>query len=226
MKKANNIRDFKNGNWYWVDKLIVQKNVPKIGTMSFTVYSFLASLADKNQSCFPSQKYIAESIGCSRSTVNKAIKALVKYGLIIKKRKDRYHCTYSLIKVRCRAEETQMSHTGKSDVTQRNTNDNKRIRNNNNNNIDKMRKGFSKIRSFKEFTPRNREELIAVDLADTLDDYQGLPFYISLAKKYPETFLRRILEQVMQVPQEKIKKSRGALFNHLVQKDREKPRLH
>jgi len=89
-----------------------------------------------------------------------------------------------------------------------------------------MRKGFSKIRSFKEFTPRNREELIAVDLADTLDDYQGLPFYISLAKKYPETFLRRILEQVMQVPQEKIKKSRGALFNHLVQKDREKPRLH
>lgn len=218
MKEVNNIRDLKDCNWYWVDKIIIQKYVPQIGTMSFTVYSFLASLADCNQSCFPSQKYIAKRVGCSRSTVNKSIKVLVKYGLIKKERKNRYHCTYSLIKVRCSVEETQMLNTGNSDVSQRNTNDNKRIRNINN--IDKSGKWLSKIKVLKEFKPRTKEELLALDLAIALNDYQGLPLYISLAKKHPETFLRNILGQVRGIPQEKIKKSRGALFNHLVQKNR------
>ena len=109
------IRDLKNGEWYWVDKIIIQKYVPKIGAMGFVVYSFLASLADSSQRCFPSQKYIAERLGCSRSTVNKNIKVLIKYGLVKKERKNRYHCTYSLIEIRCKAEklryrtqETQM----------------------------------------------------------------------------------------------------------------------
>lgn len=216
-KSKIQIRELSKGNWYWADKAIVQKYVPKIGTMGFTVYSFLASLADSNQSCFPSQKYIAESIGCSRSTVNRTIKVLVKYELVRKERKDRYHCIYSLIKVRCKAEETQKLHTGNSDISQRNINDNKRIRNNNN--IDKKKKWSSKFRAFKEFQPRTKEELLAIDLATALDDYQGLSFYISLAKKYPERLLRRILEQVKEVPKEKIRKSRGALFNYLVQKN-------
>jgi len=82
MKENNNVRELKNGSWYWIDKIIIQKYVPKIGAMGFTVYSFLASLTNSNQSCFPSQKYIAERIGCSRSTVNKTIKVLVKCGLI------------------------------------------------------------------------------------------------------------------------------------------------
>lgn len=216
-KSKIQIRELSKGNWYWADKAIVQKYVPKIGIMGFTVYSFLASLADSNQSCFPSQKYIAESIGCSRSTVNRTIKVLVKYELVRKERKDRYHCIYSLIKVRCKAEETQKLHTGNSDISQGNINDNKRIRNNNN--IDKKKKWSSKFRAFKEFQPRTKEELLAIDLATALDDYQGLSFYISLAKKYPERLLRRILEQVKEVPKEKIRKSRGALFNYLVQKN-------
>jgi len=224
MKENNNIRELKNGSWYWIDKIIIQKYVSKIGAMGFTVYSFLASLANSNQSCFPSQKYIAERIGCSRSTVNKTIKVLVNCGLIKKERRNRYHCTYLLIKVRCKVEETQRSRVGNSDVFQIDTNDNKRIRNNNN--IDKRGKWSPKVKNFKEFKPRTREELLAVDLAVALDDYHGLPLYISLAKKYPEAFLRNILGQVRGIPQEKIKKSRGALFNHLVQKNKQNSLLH
>lgn len=85
MNEENNIRKLKPGSWYWVDKIIIQKYVPRIGARAFTVYSFLASLADSKQSCFPSQKYIAENIGCSRSTVNKTIKILAKNGLIKKR---------------------------------------------------------------------------------------------------------------------------------------------
>jgi biotin operon repressor len=211
------IRELKNGKWFWIDKIIIQEYVPKIGTIGFIVYSFLASLADSNQSCFPSQKYIAERLGCSRSTVNKNIKVLVKYGLIKKERKNRYHYTYSLIEIRCKEEETQMLHAGNSDVSQIDTNDNKRIKNNTN--IDKGKNWAPKFKTFKEFKPRTREELLAVDLAKALDDYKGLLLYISFAKKYPESLLRKILGQVKEIPQEKIKKSRGALFNYLVQRN-------
>ena len=68
------------------------------------------------------------------------------------------------------------------------------------------------------FKPSNRHELLALDLARELNDYQGLPFYLSCSKKYPEPLLRGVLSQVKEVPEEKITKSRAALFNHLIQK--------
>jgi len=71
---------------------------------------------------------------------------------------------------------------------------------------------------FKNFIPRNRQELLALDLAERLDDYEGIALYISYSKKYPESILRRVLSQVMEIPDEKIRKSRGALFNHLVKR--------
>ncbi len=70
----------------------------------------------------------------------------------------------------------------------------------------------------KSWRPKNREELLAWDLATAFKDRKGLPFYISCTRKYPESFLRRALAEVMAVPEDKIKKSRGALFNHLVQR--------
>ena len=70
---------------------------------------------------------------------------------------------------------------------------------------------------FKGFKPKTKEERLAVDIAETLNDYQGLLLYLAYAKKYPETLLRRVLGIVLEVPMEKIKKSRGALFNYLIQ---------
>ena len=63
-----------------------------------------------------------------------------------------------------------------------------------------------------------KEELLARDLAAGLDDETNLAFYLSVCRRYPEEFLRRTYSQVKQVPEKKIKKSRGALFNYLVQK--------
>ena len=63
-----------------------------------------------------------------------------------------------------------------------------------------------------------REELLARDLAAGLDDEENLRFYLSVCRKYPEEFLRKTYSQVKQIPEKKIKKSRGALFNYLVQK--------
>jgi hypothetical protein len=63
-----------------------------------------------------------------------------------------------------------------------------------------------------------KEELLAMDLAEGLNDRANLGFYIFVSRKYPEGFLRRIYSQVKEVPSNKIKKSKGALFNYLIQK--------
>lgn len=68
------------------------------------------------------------------------------------------------------------------------------------------------------FKPTSREELLALDLAVALDDPRGLPLYLSYARRFPESFLRQVLGEVKEMPSERIKKSRAALFNHLVHK--------
>lgn len=67
-----------------------------------------------------------------------------------------------------------------------------------------------------------KEELLARDLAAGLDDEANLRFYFSVCRKYPGGFLRKIYGQVKEIPLNKIKKSRGALFNYLIQKHENK----
>ncbi len=216
--KKNEIRDLRNGNWYWIDKVVIKNFTSKVGAVGIAVYSFLASLADRSQGCFPSQKYIADSLGYSRATVNKTLKLLEKNRLIRKDKRSRYHCVYKLLKVRGKAGETQMSSRRNSDVNQVNTNNNKLTRINNN--IDIENKNFLNFNSGtpKSFRLKNRRELLALDLAESLNDLQGLPLYLTYSKKYPESFLRKILGEVKEVPLVEIKKSKGALFNYLVKK--------
>lgn len=68
------------------------------------------------------------------------------------------------------------------------------------------------------FFTLTKEELLARDLAEGLNDKASLGFYLSVCRKYPGSFLRKIYSQVKEIPANKIKKSKGALFNYLVQK--------
>ena len=163
---------------------------------------------------------MAERLGCSRSTINKAVKTLASSGLIGIEKRNRYHLVYTLLEVRCRAGKTQMSKRGNRDVSLSDTNDNKvRINNNDNDNDNDMKNLDSADRStVRDFTPRTKEELLALDLARGLDDLKALPLYLAYARKYSEGALRRALSEARAVPAAQIKKSRGALFNHLIQK--------
>jgi hypothetical protein len=62
----------------------------------------------------------------------------------------------------------------------------------------------------------SKEEKLAQELADTLSDQESLPFYRDLVLKYSETFLREKLKKVMSIPQDQIRKTRGALFTYLI----------
>ena len=171
-------------------------------------------MTDNNQRCFPSQKYIADKLGYSRATVNRAMKRLEENGLIRIEKRSRYHCAYHLLKIRCNTDETQMSHRGNSGVIYFDTNDNKITRNIND--IDNEDKKM--IEHKREFIPSTREELLALDLADALNDHKGLSLYISYARRFPESLLRQTLGEVNEIPIEQIRKSRAALFNYLISK--------
>lgn len=69
----------------------------------------------------------------------------------------------------------------------------------------------------KEFVPRNKEGLLALDIARGLGDLKGIKYYFSVCKKYPEPVVRRIYAHVKELPDGKVK-NRGSLFNHLIKK--------
>ena len=62
----------------------------------------------------------------------------------------------------------------------------------------------------------SESRLIAEELALALNDRENFSLYNHYARIYPESALRKILEQVLKVPIERIKKSRGALFTYLL----------
>jgi biotin operon repressor len=211
-EQNSEVRNFNDGEWCWINKSVIQEYTPKVGPIGITVYCFLASMVDSEQKCFPSQKYIAEKLGCSRATVSRTLKRLESNGLIRIEKRNRYHCAYQLSRV-SNTDETQMSHTGNSDLHQSYTNDNYLIRNINDIDIEK-----SLNEQGKEFTPRTRAELLALDLADALNDRKALALYLSYSRRFPESLLRKALGEAKEMPEEQIRKSRAALFNHLVRK--------
>ena len=69
----------------------------------------------------------------------------------------------------------------------------------------------------------SKKEKLAQELADTLSDRDSLPFYRDLVFKYSESFLRSKLKKVMSIPQDQIRKTRGALFTYLIQQHEHRP---
>lgn len=63
---------------------------------------------------------------------------------------------------------------------------------------------------------KSNNKTLAYELAKALDDLDSLTVYFTFVETYQEAFLRKILNKVMTVPQEQIKRSRGALFTYLV----------
>lgn len=217
--KKHEIRSTKKGNWYWIDKKILHQYGKRLRPSGVAVYNVLASFVNsETQSCIPTQKTMAELIGISRRTVIRKTKLLKKLGLIrVEKKKGRCHYQLLKLKANVTSDSQRCDKRYISDATQGNINKNylKRI---NNKNIDIKKFLNSDIKTLKEFKPRTREELLALDIAKGLNDIKALPLYLSYAKKYPESLLRKILGEIKEIPIEKIKKSRGALFNHLIKK--------
>lgn len=60
-----------------------------------------------------------------------------------------------------------------------------------------------------------QEIKLAQELAKELNDQQSISFYLSCTKRYSHRALRKTLSHVLSIPEANIRKTRGALFNHL-----------
>ena len=59
---------------------------------------------------------------------------------------------------------------------------------------------------------------LALVVAEGLGERHRLPLYRRICRKFDESIIRRALAEVQSIPDEKIKKSRAALFIYLVKK--------
>jgi DNA-binding Lrp family transcriptional regulator len=211
------IRDLRDGDWYWIERSVLNIYGKRLKASGIAVYNALALFANsKTQMCFPTQKAIAELLGLSRRTVIRKIRELEALGLI-KVERIKGGCLYYLLKPDVTKGIQGCDKWDTSNVTSGNINNNYITRINNN--IVNEDKNFLNSKdSFKGFRPKTKDELLALDLAEALRDRKSLPFYLKLSKTYPEDLLRRALGEVKEIPDKGIKKSRAALFNHLFQK--------
>ena len=102
-------------------------------------------------------------------------------------------------------------------VAPNDTNDIRRTKDNNDNVVSVQPRDNRLLQDEKNMRQMNYD-LLAQDLAQELGDQSHLNLYRLYAKRYSESFLRRIVAEVKQTPLHKIKKSRGALFTYLIKR--------
>ena len=209
-------RIMEHGEWYWVDKAVIRKYSGNIGFLALAAYHLLASMADESQTCYPSQKYVADTLGCSRRSVARAVKRLVENQLITLWKTPGKRSGYRLIPVRMGTRDTDPRHGRPKGETNGSTNNNTEQEEKNNKVVCDSKCHDTIKESETGAGNEPRQELLAHDLAEALNDQNHYTIYLSYAKQYSESFLRRVLAETKMTPDRKIRKSRSALFNYLV----------
>ena len=209
-------RAMRHGQWYWADKAVVRKYSGNVGFLALAVYHLFASMADESQTCYPSQKYVADMLGCSRRSVSRAIKRLADNKLISLWKTPGKRSGYQLLPVRMDTHDVDLRHGRPKGETNGNTNNNKEQEEKNNVVVCDSKCHDAIKESSTGAGGESRKELLAHDLAEALNDRTHYTIYLSYAKQYSESFLRRVLAETKMTPDRKIRKSRAALFNYLV----------
>lgn len=127
------VRDLRNGDWYWINKVLLDEYGEKIKPIGIAIYNCLAAHANQEGFCFPSHKHIANKIGASISSVQRGIRQLIKLNLV-RKGRQRYHNLYYLLKLdrsyrptsnKLGQSDLHIGHTDRSDQSAGTTNKNK-----------------------------------------------------------------------------------------------------
>ena len=156
---------------------------------------------------------LVQQCGLAVSTTNRAVLSLTKQGLI------QYHRGYNQsrpsifeIPLPHTGEKVSSKHTARPKIGIPNPNDSDSI-----NNIsigDNDRRGVHKQNEESESTNMER---LACQVADGLDDRKNLRLYQSYCRRYSADIILKAFARAKEPSPDKIKKSRGALFNFLVQ---------
>jgi hypothetical protein len=126
--RKGKIRSLRNGHWYWINRAVLKRYGPILKSSGLAVYNVLASYANsKSQTCFPTQKAIADRTGLCRETVNRKIRLLREIRLVkVKRLKGR--CVYFLLKPDVILNHTRCDGRITKGVIPYHTNNNKKIK--------------------------------------------------------------------------------------------------
>lgn len=67
---------------------------------------------------------------------------------------------------------------------------------------------------YQDYDPH--EIKLANEIAGTLKDKDSITLHLQYARKYKEEYLRRVLNRVMSLPENKIRRNRAALYTFLI----------
>jgi hypothetical protein len=81
---------------------------------------------------------------------------------------------------------------------------------------------FNTIKTMNTLT--EKQERLAIEIAHTLDDMDSLQSHRKMVATYSEDYLRGKLAKALAIPENQIRKSRGALYTSLVQGYGKRPR--
>ena len=76
------IRDKRNKGWFWLDNEYLNGYARYFGAVGTAIYISLCRHVGEEQTCFPSQKTIAEELNIGERTIRKYIKLFEKYKII------------------------------------------------------------------------------------------------------------------------------------------------
>jgi hypothetical protein len=83
------LRDARPRNFFWCDNIIIDQYARHLGPYALAVYVALVRHADsRTQTCYPSYATLAEELAISRDSVRRAVKTLLQYKLIGRKRRQ------------------------------------------------------------------------------------------------------------------------------------------
>lgn len=201
-------REMKPGHWFWLERSVIREYLAKVGPSAFAVYCFLASCVDKAQRCFPSQGYIAQGLGCSRSTVSRGMDDLERARLISRSTGQGGRTEYQLL-----AADPEKGVDNSSDDCI----DDEDLSQPRTSHVARVDTIYIQQREEINYNS-SRNHLVAQDLADALNNPGGIAIYEAYARKYPEQILRRVLAEANAIPTWKITKSRAHLFTYLLKK--------
>jgi replication initiation and membrane attachment protein DnaB len=84
------VRSIKDGDWYWIPRVVFEEYTPKIGVIGLALYNAYSSYARDKGAAFPSQKILAEKLRLSIKTIIKYNRILEAIGLIkVERRKGK-----------------------------------------------------------------------------------------------------------------------------------------
>ena len=235
--------DFQSAKYLLFPKRIV-KHLRLFSESDLKTYlGILDSLNFESKKAFLTLTSLAQLVGLSTRSVNKSVLRLVAFGYIkyypshAKEGKSCFVVIHSFPEKKSTLERSEISHEKSQtfpkiepnfqltkakirNVPINNLNNNKETDNDIYKNKGKEwdSKGEENPKEIK-FIPKSKEDLLALEISEVFGDRKLLPLLVFYCKKYPESIIRRAFSETKQIPKEKIKKSKIALFIYLLHKN-------